>query len=84
MREKLLLIMLGFFYPCRKETQVLKNFCMELKPGRVHALVGPSGGGVSIFFLVGLVGWLFVLVLVLVFVLFWFIWGLIFYFRCYF
>ena len=40
----------NFFYPCRKETQVLKGFSMELRPGRVHALVGPSGGGVSFFF----------------------------------
>ncbi|XP_061096251.1 antigen peptide transporter 1 [Conger conger] len=36
-----------FTYPKRPETAVLKGFSLELKPGEITALVGPSGGGKS-------------------------------------
>ncbi|XP_036394645.1 antigen peptide transporter 1 [Megalops cyprinoides] len=36
-----------FAYPNRPDTPVLKDFSLELKPGQVTALVGPSGGGKS-------------------------------------
>ncbi|XP_064407868.1 antigen peptide transporter 2-like [Latimeria chalumnae] len=35
----------SFSYPTRPEIQVLKNISFELKPGKITALVGPSGGG---------------------------------------
>jgi ABC-type multidrug transport system fused ATPase/permease subunit len=34
-----------FRYPSRPDTVVLQNFNLELEPGKVIALVGPSGGG---------------------------------------
>jgi len=36
-----------FAYPTRPETPVLQDFNLELEPGQVVALVGPSGGGKS-------------------------------------
>lgn len=36
-----------FAYPTRPETPVLQDFHLELDPGQVVALVGPSGGGKS-------------------------------------
>ncbi len=36
-----------FRYPSRRETEVLKGLSLELRPGKVAALVGPSGGGKS-------------------------------------
>ncbi|KAG9345262.1 hypothetical protein JZ751_009808 [Albula glossodonta] len=36
-----------FAYPNRPDTVVLKDFSLELKPGQMTALVGPSGGGKS-------------------------------------
>ena len=36
-----------FAYPTRPETPGLQNFHLELEPGQVVALVGPSGGGKS-------------------------------------
>uniref|UniRef100_A0AAY4CMU7 Transporter associated with antigen processing, subunit type a n=1 Tax=Denticeps clupeoides TaxID=299321 RepID=A0AAY4CMU7_9TELE len=36
---------LTFSYPTQAEQQVLKYFSLELKPGKMTALVGPSGGG---------------------------------------
>jgi ATP-binding cassette subfamily B protein len=38
---------LTFAYPTRPETNVLQSVDLELEPGRVLALVGPSGGGKS-------------------------------------
>lgn len=37
----------NFCYPTRPETQILRNFNLELQPGEVFALVGESGGGKS-------------------------------------
>ncbi|MDP6932483.1 MAG: ABC transporter transmembrane domain-containing protein [Myxococcota bacterium] len=37
----------GFAYPSRPEAPVLAELDLELRPGRVVALVGPSGGGKS-------------------------------------
>ncbi|KAJ3609196.1 hypothetical protein NHX12_023720 [Muraenolepis orangiensis] len=34
-----------FSYPCQPEKQVLQDFSLDLRPGKVTALVGPSGGG---------------------------------------
>eukprot|EP00116_Pleurobrachia_bachei_P004914 sb/3465176/ len=36
-----------FFYPSRKEVQVMNGFTVTLMPGKTHALVGPSGCGKS-------------------------------------
>ncbi|XP_076145901.1 antigen peptide transporter 2-like [Alosa pseudoharengus] len=36
---------LTFSYPTRPDQKVLKGFSLELKPGQMTALVGPSGGG---------------------------------------
>ncbi|XP_069135768.1 uncharacterized protein [Argopecten irradians] len=36
-----------FTYPSRPETEVLKGISFTLEPGKVLALVGPSGGGKS-------------------------------------
>jgi ATP-binding cassette subfamily B protein len=36
-----------FSYPARSDIEVLKGFNLTLDPGRVAALVGPSGGGKS-------------------------------------
>ncbi len=36
-----------FSYPTRPDVLVLKNFSLDLQPGKVTALVGPSGGGKS-------------------------------------
>lgn len=43
----ILLEQIGFAYPSRPETPVLKNLSLRLEPGKVLALVGPSGGGKS-------------------------------------
>ncbi|XP_046390861.1 ATP-dependent translocase ABCB1-like isoform X2 [Ischnura elegans] len=37
----------NFFYPTRPEVQVLKNFNLDIEPGKKVALVGSSGGGKS-------------------------------------
>eukprot|EP01132_Coremiostelium_polycephalum_P007600 gene7600-9344_t len=37
----------NFSYPTRPNSIVLKNFDLEIKPGQVIALAGPSGGGKS-------------------------------------
>ena len=37
----------GFAYPVRPEVEVLRDVNLRLEPGRVVALVGPSGGGKS-------------------------------------
>jgi len=37
----------GFAYPVRPEVEVLDDVDLHLEPGRVVALVGPSGGGKS-------------------------------------
>jgi len=37
----------SFAYPSRTDTTVLDNINLEMKPGTVTALVGPSGGGKS-------------------------------------
>jgi ATP-binding cassette subfamily B protein len=37
----------GFAYPVRPEVEVLHDVTLRLEPGRVAALVGPSGGGKS-------------------------------------
>lgn len=37
----------GFAYPTRPDIQVLQDFSLELKPGKVTALVGSSGSGKS-------------------------------------
>ena len=44
---RLLLDTISFRYPSRPETPVLKNLSMALLPGKIVALVGPSGGGKS-------------------------------------
>ncbi|XP_076136938.1 antigen peptide transporter 1 [Alosa pseudoharengus] len=36
-----------FSYPKRPDTAILKGLSLELKPGQMTALVGPSGGGKS-------------------------------------
>ncbi|XP_028821907.1 antigen peptide transporter 2-like [Denticeps clupeoides] len=36
---------LTFSYPTQAEHQVFKSFSLELKPGKMTVLVGPSGGG---------------------------------------
>ncbi|MBN3289408.1 ABCB9 protein, partial [Polypterus senegalus] len=36
-----------FSYPSRPDVPVLKNVSLELEPGKITALVGPSGGGKS-------------------------------------
>ncbi|XP_034150767.1 antigen peptide transporter 2a [Esox lucius] len=38
---------LSFSYPTRQEHKILQDFSLELKPGKLTALVGPSGGGKS-------------------------------------
>lgn len=38
---------IDFAYPSRPDTTVLKNLSLSLEPGKVLALVGPSGGGKS-------------------------------------
>ncbi|KPP56378.1 transporter 2 ATP binding cassette-like, partial [Scleropages formosus] len=38
---------LTFSYPTRPDRSVLQSFSLELKPGQMTALVGPSGGGKS-------------------------------------
>ncbi|KAL0962356.1 hypothetical protein UPYG_G00339030 [Umbra pygmaea] len=38
---------LSFSYPTRQERKVLQDISLELKPGTLTALVGPSGGGKS-------------------------------------
>uniref|UniRef100_A0A8C9S759 Transporter associated with antigen processing, subunit type a n=1 Tax=Scleropages formosus TaxID=113540 RepID=A0A8C9S759_SCLFO len=38
---------LTFSYPTRPDRPVLQGFSLELKPGQMTALVGPSGGGKS-------------------------------------
>ncbi|KAJ8000102.1 hypothetical protein DPEC_G00201360 [Dallia pectoralis] len=38
---------LFFTYPTRQERKVLQDFSLELMPGKLTALVGPSGGGKS-------------------------------------
>ncbi|XP_067112327.1 antigen peptide transporter 2a [Osmerus mordax] len=38
---------LTFSYPSRPDAPTLKDFCLELLPGKLTALVGPSGGGKS-------------------------------------
>lgn len=43
----ILLEHINFAYPSRPETPVLKNLSLRLEPGKVLALVGPSGGGKS-------------------------------------
>jgi len=37
----------SFSYPSRPDTQVIHNINLEVQPGQVVALVGPSGGGKS-------------------------------------
>lgn len=37
----------SFAYPSRKDVKVLKDLNFEISPGKVIALVGPSGGGKS-------------------------------------
>ena len=37
----------GFSYPMRPDAQILSKFDLDLLPGKVVALVGPSGGGKS-------------------------------------
>ena len=37
----------AFRYPTRKNTRVLEDFHVEVKPGQMMALVGASGGGKS-------------------------------------
>ncbi|XP_071446041.1 ATP-dependent translocase ABCB1-like [Hetaerina americana] len=37
----------NFFYPSRPDVQVLKNFNLDIEPGKKVALVGSSGGGKS-------------------------------------
>ncbi|XP_030631238.1 antigen peptide transporter 2 [Chanos chanos] len=37
----------SFAYPSCPEKKALKSVCLELKPGKMTALVGPSGGGKS-------------------------------------
>jgi ABC transporter fused permease/ATP-binding protein len=44
---RILLENVSFSYPSRPETPVLKNLSMALSPGKIVALVGPSGGGKS-------------------------------------
>ena len=44
---RLRLVGIDFAYPTRSKTPVLQNFHLELEPGQVVALVGPSGGGKS-------------------------------------
>jgi ATP-binding cassette subfamily B protein len=41
------LVSLDFSYPARSDVPVLKNVELALEPGKVLALVGPSGGGKS-------------------------------------
>ncbi len=43
----ILLEQINFAYPSRPETPVLKDLSLKLEPGKVLALVGPSGGGKS-------------------------------------
>ena len=38
---------IDFSYPSRADVRVLKEVSLELEPGKVMALVGPSGGGKS-------------------------------------
>lgn len=44
---RLLLNNISFTYPSRPETPVIQNLSMALSPGKIVALVGPSGGGKS-------------------------------------
>lgn len=46
-RGELELDAVHFAYPTRPETPVLQGLSLSLQPGRVVALVGPSGGGKS-------------------------------------
>lgn len=40
---------ISFTYPTRPNQQVLKNLCLDVEPGKVVALCGPSGSGVRLF-----------------------------------
>eukprot|EP01101_Sappina_pedata_P007547 TRINITY_DN4020_c0_g1_i2.p1 TRINITY_DN4020_c0_g1~~TRINITY_DN4020_c0_g1_i2.p1 ORF type:complete len:820 (+),score=305.97 TRINITY_DN4020_c0_g1_i2:85-2544(+) len=46
-RGKISLDHVFFKYPTRPDTYVLKDVCLDLEPGSIVALVGPSGGGKS-------------------------------------
>ena len=44
-RGRLQLINVSFAYPSRPSVKVLSGLTLDIEPGQVVALVGPSGGG---------------------------------------
>jgi ATP-binding cassette, subfamily B, bacterial len=49
-RGQIALDRVGFAYPAHPDTEVLKDLCLEIRPGERVALVGPSGAGKTTLF----------------------------------